>query len=84
MSKSKKSALVALAFVILILALANLACDTEVGEVVETVEEVIEDMQDAAEDLPRVGDGAKIGEALESAVCESQGGRWDDRANVCR
>jgi hypothetical protein len=80
MSK-RKSALLALGLVILALALANLACDDDVIVIVEDVREAAED---AAEDIPRVGDGAKIGEAIESAVCQSQGGRWDDRTNTCR
>lgn len=39
---------------------------------------------DAGTDIPRIGDGMKIGEKLEKTVCESQGHRWDDARNTCR
>ena len=38
---------------------------------------------DIEDDIPRVGDGLRIAEALEKAACEAQGGRWSDRHNAC-
>jgi hypothetical protein len=67
MSKSSKAAFVLLAIVIALLSMLSIACDDS-GTI---------------DDLPRVGDGLKIAEALEAAVCRSQGGVWSNKTNRC-
>jgi hypothetical protein len=39
---------------------------------------------DVGSDVPRIGDGMRIGEALEKTTCEATGGRWDNARNVCK
>lgn len=38
---------------------------------------------DWQDDVPRFGDGMKIGEKLEKTTCEAQGGNWSDKHNRC-
>jgi hypothetical protein len=72
MSSTSKKTFYLLAVVVALLALLSMACD-DTG-----------DFQDVADDIPRIGDGMKIGEKLEQTVCESGGGKWDNRSNTCK
>ena len=42
------------------------------------------ELEEVKDDLPRFGDALLIGEALESAVCKSQGGTWHKSTNTCK
>ena len=69
-----KKAKIALLIVLAAILLSQLACD----------DDFLTDAQGAIDDIPRLGDGAGIGEKIEKTVCESTGKTWSNRTNTCK